>query len=144
LVIEAEAFLDLVVYQHVVENNEPCALKVSRPTAAVSPHRVHTCRSRRPEKIASAFRGLETRNSRSLIKQYVIAAFVGATLLSLSVHAQKTEISADNLYAGMWVTEYGNVRHELLPNGRYIEARGGSPNRPARSVIQAALQRQRC
>ena len=27
-------------------------------------------------------------------------------------------------YVGMWVTEDGRVRHELLPNGRYDEARG--------------------
>ncbi|WP_162894963.1 Atu4866 domain-containing protein [Rhizobium terrae] len=27
-------------------------------------------------------------------------------------------------YVGMWVTEDNHVRHELLPNGRYVEARG--------------------
>ena len=27
-------------------------------------------------------------------------------------------------YVGMWVTADRNIRHELLPNGRYIEARG--------------------
>jgi hypothetical protein len=27
-------------------------------------------------------------------------------------------------YVGMWVTRDGNIRHELLPNGRYDEARG--------------------
>lgn len=27
-------------------------------------------------------------------------------------------------YVGLWVTLDGNVRHELLPNGRYDEARG--------------------
>ncbi|CAI6060958.1 Atu4866 domain-containing protein [Cohnella sp. JJ-181] len=27
-------------------------------------------------------------------------------------------------YAGMWVTRDGYIRHELLPNGRYDEARG--------------------
>ena len=27
-------------------------------------------------------------------------------------------------YVGMWVTENGHIRHELLPNGRYDEARG--------------------
>lgn len=27
-------------------------------------------------------------------------------------------------YVGMWVTSDGRVRHELLPNGRYDEARG--------------------
>jgi hypothetical protein len=27
-------------------------------------------------------------------------------------------------YIGMWVTSDGRIRHELLPNGRYDEARG--------------------
>ncbi len=27
-------------------------------------------------------------------------------------------------YIGMWVTKDGNIRHNLLPNGRYDEARG--------------------
>jgi hypothetical protein len=27
-------------------------------------------------------------------------------------------------YVGMWVTEDDRIRHELLPNGRYDEARG--------------------
>jgi hypothetical protein len=27
-------------------------------------------------------------------------------------------------YVGMWVTPDGRIRHELLPNGRYDEARG--------------------
>jgi hypothetical protein len=27
-------------------------------------------------------------------------------------------------YVGMWVTADGHIRHELLPNGRYVEARG--------------------
>jgi Agrobacterium tumefaciens protein Atu4866 len=27
-------------------------------------------------------------------------------------------------YVGMWVTDSGHIRHELLPNGRYDEARG--------------------
>lgn len=27
-------------------------------------------------------------------------------------------------YLGMWVTEDGGIRHELLPNGRYDEQRG--------------------
>ena len=27
-------------------------------------------------------------------------------------------------YAGLWVTDDDQVRHELLPNGRYVEARG--------------------
>ena len=27
-------------------------------------------------------------------------------------------------YCGMWVTADGHIRHELLPDGRYDEARG--------------------
>ena len=34
------------------------------------------------------------------------------------------QAAADHAYAGMWVTADGNIRHELLPNGRYVEARG--------------------
>lgn len=30
----------------------------------------------------------------------------------------------DHSYAGMWVTADGHVRHNLLPDGRYDEARG--------------------
>lgn len=30
----------------------------------------------------------------------------------------------DHRYVGMWVTEDGRIRHELLANGRYDEARG--------------------
>lgn len=29
-----------------------------------------------------------------------------------------------NQYVGMWVTADGYIRHELLPGGRYDEARG--------------------
>ena len=32
--------------------------------------------------------------------------------------------TADHPYAGLWVTADGRVRHRLLPNGRYEEARG--------------------
>ena len=31
-------------------------------------------------------------------------------------------------YVGMWVTADGRIRHELLPNGRYDEARGHKPS----------------
>lgn len=30
----------------------------------------------------------------------------------------------DHPYVGLWVTADGHIRHELLPEGRYIEARG--------------------
>lgn len=31
-------------------------------------------------------------------------------------------------YTGLWITEDGFIRHELLPNGRYDEARGTKPH----------------
>ena len=30
----------------------------------------------------------------------------------------------DHPYVGLWVTADGHIRHELLPEGRYVEARG--------------------
>ncbi len=33
-------------------------------------------------------------------------------------------MKAQHPYVGMWVTDDGYIRHELLPNGRYDEARG--------------------
>ncbi|URJ58962.1 Atu4866 domain-containing protein [Paenibacillus polymyxa] len=38
--------------------------------------------------------------------------------------AEKSVHASPHPYIGMWVTEDGNIRHELLPNGRYDEARG--------------------
>ncbi|OKP66974.1 hypothetical protein BTE77_31100 [Ensifer adhaerens] len=40
----------------------------------------------------------------------------------MSSEAQSKQ--ADHPYVGMWVTEDGRIRQELLPNGRYDEARG--------------------
>ena len=31
---------------------------------------------------------------------------------------------ATHPYVGLWVTADGRIRHELLPTGRYVEARG--------------------
>ncbi|MES2109832.1 MAG: Atu4866 domain-containing protein [Bacteroidota bacterium] len=33
-------------------------------------------------------------------------------------------MSSTHNYTGMWVTSDGYIRHKLLPNGRYDEARG--------------------
>ncbi|MDH4440790.1 MAG: Atu4866 domain-containing protein [Rhizobium sp.] len=35
-----------------------------------------------------------------------------------------TNTSGPGEYVGMWVTADGLIRHNLLPNGRYEEARG--------------------
>lgn len=58
------------------------------------------------------------------------ALATGPTLATLSAaQAQMTTEHAGSTaehhpYVGMWVTADGRVRHELLPNGRYGEARG--------------------
>ena len=56
----------------------------------------------------------------------VVMAFQAS---SVSVEAQPqasegTTAMTTQKYVGMWVTADGGVRHELLPNGRYDEARG--------------------
>jgi len=40
------------------------------------------------------------------------------------IPAPKEQASAPHPYVGMWVTDDGHIRHELLANGRYDEARG--------------------
>ncbi len=57
------------------------------------------------------------------------AASLGAALSHQAIAEEAmnnpTETRTQNHpYAGMWVTEDGYIRHELLPNGRYDEARG--------------------
>jgi Agrobacterium tumefaciens protein Atu4866 len=60
----------------------------------------------------------------------VYASLFAAALLGQPVHAQGVckaqEIckTMSHPYVGMWVTPDGRIRHELLPNGRYDEARG--------------------
>ncbi len=52
------------------------------------------------------------------------AILLGAMLTTLPLHAEEARMSADHPYVGMWVTEDGRIRHELLASGRYVEARG--------------------
>ena len=47
----------------------------------------------------------------------------GATSMTIS-QATAAENAQNHPYVGMWVTADNHVRHELLPNGRYDEARG--------------------
>jgi hypothetical protein len=54
------------------------------------------------------------------------ASGTGETLnraISANQHASEKTMS-QHPYVGMWVTDDGHIRHELLPNGRYDEARG--------------------
>jgi len=56
--------------------------------------------------------------------QRLLAIVMASALLAHPVQAENGKMQADHPYAGLWVTEDGHVRHELLPNGRYVEARG--------------------
>ncbi len=73
-------------------------------------------------------------------KRHVTVAFITALSMSTSITSyaqasgtsatsqqQKTslkESAVQHSYVGMWTTDDGRVRHQLLPNGRYDEARG--------------------
>ena len=43
---------------------------------------------------------------------------------AVAAETTATGFAAEHPYVGMWVTEDGHIRHELLANGRYVEARG--------------------
>ncbi|KEQ06600.1 Atu4866 domain-containing protein [Pseudorhizobium pelagicum] len=61
------------------------------------------------------------------LSTFVVAASLGAALVQ-PAHAETDmtlQTAAQNHpYVGMWVTGDGRIRQELLPNGRYDEARG--------------------
>jgi hypothetical protein len=50
------------------------------------------------------------------------STILAATLLALGTGLAPGE--TPHPYVGMWVTADNRIRHELLPNGRYVEARG--------------------
>jgi Agrobacterium tumefaciens protein Atu4866 len=53
---------------------------------------------------------------------------MGEQAMNVTKNTKQNEIQnktqASHPYVGMWVTEDGHIRHELLPNARYVEARG--------------------
>ncbi|MBB4274251.1 hypothetical protein GGE12_002006 [Rhizobium mongolense] len=50
--------------------------------------------------------------------RHAFAIVLTATLSSESVQAGESKLQANHSYTGMWVTDDGHVRHELLPSGR--------------------------
>ncbi len=58
------------------------------------------------------------------MRQAFTTLITAATLSIQPVEAQESNLQPSHPYAGMWVTDDNRVRHELLPNGRYVEARG--------------------
>ncbi|WP_114946393.1 Atu4866 domain-containing protein [Microvirga calopogonii] len=49
---------------------------------------------------------------------------LGQSAMSGQPLSKDVTVMTDHPYVGMWVTKDGHVRQELLPNGRYDEARG--------------------
>ncbi|QEE51549.1 hypothetical protein FUA48_15970 [Flavobacterium alkalisoli] len=45
-------------------------------------------------------------------------------LSELMTSIKKKTMEKNNKYVGMWVTKDGHIRQQLLPDGRYDEARG--------------------
>ena len=66
----------------------------------------------------------------SLFSTLVMTAALGTAAQAVDgvgtrhASAQQEKQMAQHPYVGMWVTDDGYVQHELLPNGRYDEARG--------------------
>ena len=59
---------------------------------------------------------------RSMHGLTVLSSIVAAATLVCS-NSGRAEVQT-HPYVGMWVTKDGHIRHQLLPNGRYDEARG--------------------
>ncbi|MFC3124281.1 Atu4866 domain-containing protein [Pseudoroseomonas globiformis] len=53
----------------------------------------------------------------------MLAAALGVAIAG-AAEAGAQPAPSPHPYVGMWVTDDGRVRHELLPDGRYDEARG--------------------
>ena len=58
------------------------------------------------------------------MRRFGAAAAGLAMALSSPASAEGGAARPAHPYVGMWVTDDGRVRHELLPDGRYDEARG--------------------
>ena len=59
----------------------------------------------------------------SLARRCVLPTLLLGASLSSALGAEN-EMTAPHPYVGVWITADGHVRHELLANGRYDEARG--------------------
>ncbi|TIO08618.1 MAG: hypothetical protein E5X89_14185 [Mesorhizobium sp.] len=54
----------------------------------------------------------------------VLPAQKGLTQMNVEQNTTTLPSESPHPYVGMWVTADGYIRHNLLPNGRYDEARG--------------------
>ena len=58
------------------------------------------------------------------MRALTIAAAMLVAMPPALAFGQPAMTQASHPYVGLWVTDDGHVRHELLPNNRYDEARG--------------------
>ncbi len=62
------------------------------------------------------------------MRALLAAALFGAAAIAMADAEDRTMPANDGQaahpYVGLWVTQDNRVRHRLLPNGRYVEARG--------------------
>lgn len=66
-------------------------------------------------------------NIRSLLAVLAALAAIPASIGLAQMDTNRDTAASpvqSHSYAGMWITADGHVRHNLLPNGRYDEARG--------------------
>ncbi len=56
--------------------------------------------------------------------KHILIGLATATVLSQASIEAKTETLINHAYVGLWETEDGYIRHELLTNSHYVEARG--------------------
>jgi hypothetical protein len=68
------------------------------------------------------FNGIEQPRRPAMRAAYT--SLFAVALLGQTLHAQETSKMTNHAYVGLWVTSDGHIRHELLQNGRYVEARG--------------------
>lgn len=61
--------------------------------------------------------------TRALVVAGIITIFPATTSAQIILN-EGNDAMADHPYVGMWVTKDGYIRHELLANNRYDEARG--------------------
>ena len=59
----------------------------------------------------------------SLVAAVVSLGFAPADIRRTKDNEQEVGMTTQR-YAGLWVTADGQIRHELLSDGRYVEARG--------------------
>jgi putative ligand-binding protein with streptavidin-like fold len=68
--------------------------------------------------------GIVTATAIAVALTQPMAAQSGTDVQATETRSKGNGTMTAQTFVGMWVTADGHIRHELLPNGRYDEARG--------------------